>query len=96
MTRSASRGVAAALMTLSAASLPAQDKDQLEKCERPIGTMALAEPRDEYMQYFSRYSLGSPTALLRMMVQKSNCFVVLERGAGMAVMKGERESRRRR
>jgi hypothetical protein len=43
------------------------------------------------MQYFSRYSLGSPTALLRMMVQQSKCFVVLERGAGMEVMKGERE-----
>lgn len=81
-------GIATVLLANSAA---AQDKDQLEKCERPIGTIALAEPRAEYMQYFARYSLGSPTALLRMMVQQSKCFVVLERGAGMAVMKGERE-----
>ncbi len=82
---------AAVLIALAAAPLTGQDKDQLEKCERPIGTMALAEPRQEYMQYFARYSLGSPTALLRLMVQQSKCFVVLERGAGMAVMKGERE-----
>ncbi|MBK8245892.1 MAG: peptidoglycan-binding protein [Gemmatimonadetes bacterium] len=82
---------ASALLALTALPALAQDKDQLEKCERPIGTMALAEPRQEYMQYFARYSLGSPTALLRMMVQQSKCFVVLERGAGMEVMKGERE-----
>lgn len=86
------RGTSVAALALCAAfPLSAQDKDQLEKCERPFGTMALAEPRSEYMQYFSRYSLGSPTALLRMMVQQSKCFVVLERGAGMDVIKGERE-----
>jgi Bacterial SH3 domain/Curli production assembly/transport component CsgG len=79
-----------ALTALRPTTAIAQDKDQLEKCERPIGSIALAEPRQEYMVYFSRYSLGSPTALLRMMVQQSKCFVVLERGAGMEVMKGER------
>lgn len=91
------RTLAPVLLAFTASLSPslarAQDKskDQLEKCERPIGTLALAEPKAEYMQYFARYSLGSPTALLRMMVQQSKCFVVLERGAGMAVMKGERE-----
>ena len=81
----------AALLALTAGPAGAQDKDQLEKCERPFGTIALNEPRAEYQQYFSRYSLGSPTALLRMMIQQSNCFVVLERGAGMEVMRGERD-----
>ncbi len=90
MSRITNLSAAATLLTLSAAPLLAQDKDELEKCERPIGTMAVAEPRAEYMNYFNRYSLGSPTALLRMMVQQSKCFVVLERGAGMEVMKGER------
>lgn len=83
--------VAGALVTLPLASAKAQAKDELQKCDRPFGTIALAEPRSEYMQYFNRYSLGSPTALLRMMVQQSKCFVVLERGAGMAIIKGERE-----
>lgn len=83
-------GAAGALVMLSATSLAAQEKDELEKCERPIGTMAVAEPRPEYMEYFARYSLGSPTAVLRRMVQQSKCFVVLERGVGMEVMKGER------
>ncbi len=78
---------------LVSSPLAAQDKakDELQKCDRPFGTIALAEPRSEYMQYFNRYSLGSPTALLRVMVQQSKCFVVLERGTGMAVIKGERE-----
>ncbi len=80
----------AAIFALTAGSAGAQDKDQLEKCERAFGTIALNEPSSEHMQYFARYSLGSPTALLRMMIQQSKCFVVLERGAGMAVMKGER------
>jgi hypothetical protein len=84
--------LAGALALLIPATAFAQDKakDELEKCDRPIGSIALAEPRAEYMQYFARYSLGSPTALLRMMVQQSKCFVVLERGAGMAVVQGER------
>lgn len=81
--------VAALLLIAPAAG--AQDKDELERCDRPFGSIALAEPRSEYMQYFSRYSLGSPTALLRMFVQQSKCFIVLERGAGMAIVQGERE-----
>ena len=91
--------IARTLMLGAVASVPAfvpafaQDKvkDELQKCDRPFGTIALAEPLDEHMQYFRRYSLGSPTALLRVMVQQSRCFVVLERGAGMAVIQGERE-----
>lgn len=81
----------AGLVFVMASPAFAQAKDELQKCDRPFGTIALAEPRSEYMQYFNRYSLGSPTALLRMMVQQSKCFVVLERGAGMSIIKGERE-----
>ena len=81
------------LGTLASAPAFAQEnaKGELQKCDRPFGTIALAEPLDEYMEYFRRYSLGSPTALLRVMVQQSRCFVVLERGAGMTVIQGERE-----
>lgn len=95
----ATRAVFTRIMVLGAlVSAPAfaqgKAKDELQKCDRPFGTIALAEPREEYMQYFTRYSLGSPTALLRVMVQQSRCFVVLERGAGMAVIQGERELNR--
>jgi hypothetical protein len=74
MPRSRLLRAASALIVLAPAPLFAQDKakDQLERCERPIGTMALAEPREEYMQYLARFSPGSPTALLRLMVRSSS------------------------
>jgi curli biogenesis system outer membrane secretion channel CsgG len=78
------------MLVVMSSAVAAQSDNQLQQCDRPIGSIALAEPATEYMQYFSRYSLGSPTALLRMMVQQSRCFVVLERGAGMAIVEGER------
>jgi hypothetical protein len=70
----------------------AQDtKDELQKCDKPIGTLAVHEPQQEYMRTFARYSLGSPAALLRMMAQQSKCFVVVERGVAMQNMQQERE-----
>src|SRR5688572_32147008 len=69
----------------------AQDTDELHKCDKPIGILAVNEPQQEYMRVFQRYSLGSPAALLRMMSQKSNCFLVVERGMGMQNIKQERE-----
>jgi curli biogenesis system outer membrane secretion channel CsgG len=37
-----------------------------------------------------RYRLGSPVGLIRMMIQQSNCFIVVERGVGMQNMMQER------
>lgn len=69
----------------------AQEKDELSKCDKPIGILAVNEPQQEYMRVFQRYSLGSPAALLRMMAQQSKCFLVVERGMGMQNIKQERE-----
>jgi hypothetical protein len=70
--------------------LPAQASPQLRKCDKPIGTLAVNEPERQYMTVFARYSLGSPSALLRTMAQNSKCFLVVERGAGMQNMQQER------
>jgi curli biogenesis system outer membrane secretion channel CsgG len=43
------------------------------------------------MQSLSRYGLSSPTGLIRMMVQQSNCFIVVERGIGMQNVMQERQ-----
>ena len=40
------------------------------------------------------YQVQSTVPLLRMLIQQSNCFVVVERGAGLNVMKQERELER--
>ena len=62
----------------------------LEHCDRPMGAMAVVEPQSEYMMALSRYNLQSPVSLIRMMIQQSNCFIVVERGQGLRNMEQER------
>jgi hypothetical protein len=62
----------------------------LEKCGKPMGAMAVVEPQDYVMGALARYQLQSPVGLIRMMIQQSNCFIVVERGQGMANMMQER------
>jgi len=62
----------------------------LERCSQPLGAMAVVEPQDYVMAALSKYSLGSPTSIIRMMIQQSNCFIVVERGMGMQNMMQER------
>lgn len=63
----------------------------IEKCEKPMGAMAVVEPQAEYLTALARYKLGSPVGLIRMMIQQSNCFIVVERGAGMRNAMQERQ-----
>lgn len=63
---------------------------QLEKCDAPKGTLAVVEPQSHILAGLSRYGLNSPVGLIRMMVQQSNCFQVVERGVGMQNMMQER------
>ncbi|MBT9458173.1 MAG: peptidoglycan-binding protein [Burkholderiaceae bacterium] len=63
---------------------------QLERCETPKGTLAVVEPQNQVGMNLQRYGLGSPTAVIRMLVQQSNCFQIVERGAAMQNMMQER------
>lgn len=38
----------------AATTVAAQDKNQLQKCDRPIGTLAVVEPQQQYMAYLQR------------------------------------------
>lgn len=62
----------------------------LEHCPKAMGAMAVVEPQDYVMSALASYSLQSPTSLIRMMIQQSNCFIVVERGQGMQNMMQER------
>jgi curli production assembly/transport component CsgG len=62
----------------------------LEKCDKPMGAVAVVEPQDYVMGALARYNLQSPVGLIRMMIQQSNCFIVVERGQGMQNMMQER------
>lgn len=81
--------IVAAMLVAAAAPALAQG-DELAKCDKPFGILAVNEPQQQYMQIFQRYQLGSPAALLRTMAQNSKCFVVVERGLGMQNIQQER------
>jgi curli biogenesis system outer membrane secretion channel CsgG len=77
-----------ALLSLAAAAR-ADDGSQVEKCPKKLGVLTVAEPHNGW-GYLQQYGLGSPSQLLRMMVQQSGCFDVVERGAGMHDIQQER------
>jgi curli biogenesis system outer membrane secretion channel CsgG len=64
-------------------------KDLL-RCTAPIATVALVEDPAGYA-YMSRYSLPSPLSLMRLMMQQSGCFRVVDRSAGIDAAKREQE-----
>ena len=79
--------VLASTMVASAADEPAST---VEKCSKSFGALAVAEPQSGW-GHIKSYGLGSPAALLRMMIQQSGCFDVLERGVALQNLKQERE-----
>jgi hypothetical protein len=62
----------------------------LEHCDKPMGSVAVVEPQSEVMSALTRYRLSSPVGMIRMMIQQSNCFIVVERGAGLQNVMQER------
>lgn len=65
---------------------------QLEKCTETLGTLAIDEDTNAPWYYQLReHQLGSTTPVLRMMIQQSNCFVIVERGRSLNNMMRERE-----
>jgi hypothetical protein len=62
----------------------------IERCTNNLGTLAIAEPQSHMISELSRYKLGSPSTMLRMIAQESGCFTVVERGAAMQNIQQER------
>jgi curli biogenesis system outer membrane secretion channel CsgG len=83
--------------TGSAGGAAAQNVNaQLGRCDRPVGTIALVEDQslDWYRWYVENYRLGSTAPVLRLLIQQSNCFIVVERGRAMNNMQQERALQR--
>jgi Putative peptidoglycan binding domain/Curli production assembly/transport component CsgG len=79
--------------TGSAGGASAQGENtQLEKCASPVGTLSVVEDtsQDWYRILTTQRGLTSTVPVLRMMIQQSNCFVVVERGRAMNNMQQER------
>ena len=68
---------------------------QLEKCDKPLGTLAVLEDQNAawYGQLTGQYKLGSTVPVLKLLVQQSNCSIVVDRGAAMQIMEGGRNLR---
>lgn len=81
---------AATIALASGASMAQEGQPTVEKCDREMGSLAVAEPQSHVLGYLSRYSLGSPSIMLRMMAQESGCFAVVERGVAMQNLQQER------
>jgi len=67
----------------------AQQKGEAEipVCTRKLGTLAVVEPDN---QWWREFNLGSPEAIIRIFVQKSGCFTMVNRGRSMASRNMER------
>jgi hypothetical protein len=63
--------------------------DTLEQCNKTLGVLRIQE--DTAAPWYRYYGprLGSSAPLLSMMILKSNCFVVVERGTGEASLNDE-------
>ncbi len=64
----------------------------LEHCSKALGTVAFHEDVNEpwFQQFASEYKTNSTLPVLRLIVQQSGCFVIVERGRAMANMQQER------
>jgi curli biogenesis system outer membrane secretion channel CsgG len=65
---------------------------KLERCDQSLGTLAVVEDQTSpwYYQLTREYKLTSTVPLIRLLVQQSNCFVVVERGRAFGQMQNER------
>lgn len=66
---------------------------KLEYCDEALGTIGVDEDQQAtwWHNYYHRYpSLGSTVPVLRLMIQQSNCFVVVERGRSLDNVMAER------
>ncbi|WP_088311264.1 CsgG/HfaB family protein [Novosphingobium sp. B 225] len=84
--------IAAAALTITAQPLLAADKGSsgrqaqskgtrdIPHCTKNLGTVAIVEPDN---QWWREMSLGSPEAILRIFVQQSGCFSLVNRGRSM-------------
>lgn len=60
---------------------------EIPVCAKKLGTLAVVEPE---RNWWVEAGLGSPEALIKLFVNKSKCFTLVDRGKGMAAAQAER------
>src|SRR4030095_2433683 len=61
-------------------NMQTQGIQEIPVCTRKLGTLAIVEPDT---QWWREYNLGSPEAILKVFVQRSQCFSLVHRGRAM-------------
>jgi hypothetical protein len=66
--------------------------NKLPRCEETLGTIAIVEDTNApwYVMLTQQRHLGPTTPVLKLLIQQSNCFVVVDRGRAMNNMMQER------
>ena len=87
--------LALALASASASAATAQETRQqqtaqIPKCAKPLGTISVIEPEDG-VNWWSGQQLPAPSKLIKVFVNKSRCFTLVDRGAGLNAAMGERD-----
>lgn len=67
--------------------------DGLKRCSAPLGTVAINEDTTApwYSILTGQFQLGSTVPVLKLLVQSSNCFVVVDRGRALGAAMAERQ-----
>nr|WP_246331817.1 CsgG/HfaB family protein [Sphingomonas chungangi] len=71
----------------SARKAQAGGTQDIPRCTRSLGTVAIVEPDN---QWWRELNLGSPEAILKVFINQSGCFTMVNRGAAMASRNMER------
>jgi len=64
----------------SARQAQSKGTQEIPRCYKSLGSVAIVEPDT---QWWRELSLGSPEAILRVFIQQSGCFVLVNRGRAM-------------
>ena len=62
---------------------------QIPVCAKPLGSISVMEPEDA-TNWWTGQQLPAPSKLIRVFVNKSRCFTLVDRGAGLDAAMGER------
>jgi len=70
-------------------TMQAQASSEVPHCNRKLGTLSIVDGDDS--SGWTQYNLASPQKVLRAIVQRSGCFNLVDRGAGLGAAQKERE-----
>ncbi len=82
--------IAGGVLTATSCYAGSGSSPQIPKCSSKIGTLAVDEPAS-VNPWWTGMNLESPVALIKVYVERSGCFTLVDRGAGLQAAEAERQ-----